>query len=41
MRNTFTFKTEAVWLLVITLVPAAIAIIAVLVVPWLRRALGW
>jgi len=41
MRHVFTFKAEAIWLLVLTLVPAAIALFFVLVLPWLRRVLGW
>jgi hypothetical protein len=37
----FSFKSEAFWLLGLTLVPAGIALIAVFLIPWLLRALGW
>jgi hypothetical protein len=37
----FSFKSEALWLLWLTLVPAALVLILALLVPWLRRTFGW
>ena len=37
----FTFKSEALWLLWLTLIPAGIGLFAAFVLPWLARALGW
>jgi len=36
MLATFTFKTEAVWMLIFSLAPAVIGLLVVLVVPSLR-----
>ncbi|MFB3854257.1 MAG: hypothetical protein ACE148_10595 [Vicinamibacterales bacterium] len=41
MRQAFTFKAEAMWLLFLTLVPAAIILFFALVLPWLRQTFGW
>ena len=37
----FSFRSEASWLLWLTLIPAVLAVILALLVPWLRQTLRW
>jgi uncharacterized membrane protein YhdT len=37
----FTFKSEALWLLWLILIPLAVAFISAFLVPWLSATLGW
>jgi hypothetical protein len=36
----FSFRTRAQWLAVMTILPALVAVVLALVVPWIVRALG-
>jgi len=37
----FSFKSEALWLLWLLLIPFAFGLVAAVLIPWIRALLGW